>query len=147
LIDQYDLHGYFIQTHKSRCEVVLKTGIDGSHIKKCVDGVSISAKGFFFVNHGESIIKKLKQQYLKNNPPTQKYVYQFSINGKCIAEYRSVAEAIRQTKLVSLSDCLHGKSTFSGDFIFKFENFITQEEIERAKYNRMKQFKTSFPDF
>jgi group I intron endonuclease len=147
LIDQYDIKGFFIQTHKSRCEATLTTGIDATYILKCVQGKCVSAKGFFFVNHGESIIEKLKQQYLKSNPPTQKHVYQFSINGKCVAEYKSIAEAIHQTKLVSLSDCLHGKSTFSGDFIFKFENFITQEEIEHAKYNRIKQFKTNFPNF
>jgi len=62
------LKGNFIQTHKSRCEATLTTGIDASYILKCVQGKRVSAKGFFFVNHGESINEKLQHQFNKTNP-------------------------------------------------------------------------------
>lgn len=66
---------------------------------------------------------ELSKNSIKGNKETHtKTVYQFNLNGKFIKEWNSITKASKfyNLNIVSISQCLHGKSKTSGGFIWSF---------------------------
>lgn len=68
-----------------------------------------------------------------------KKVFQFSLNGELIKEWKSAAEIQRclKFKAENISACCLGKQNHSNNYIWRFENKeITQEEIKKINKNK-----------
>ena len=61
-----------------------------------------------------------KSHNLGNQNKTKKVVYQYSKDGKFIAEYESVNEAFRQTNIRHISDCACGHRKSAGGYIWTY---------------------------
>jgi len=55
-----------------------------------------------------------------NGAVTSKKVIQLDKKGKIIAEYISIAEAYRQTKILHISECACGKRKSAGGYVWHF---------------------------
>lgn len=109
---QYDLQNNFIQKYKSCAEATRITNI--KHIHDAAKGTRLSAGGFIW--KFENPKEPLKETGKK------KKVAQYSLDNTFIAEYESISEAHRVTKInrKGINDCCNGKLKTSGKFIWKF---------------------------
>lgn len=74
----------------------------------------------------------------RNHPSLSKKVYQFSMNGKPIASYPSVKEAMRITGIKDVnirSVCNNGKSSSAGGFIWSYLNSYKDVVLKLRRKN------------
>ena len=69
------------------------------------------------LNRGCPICGKKKQVASQS-----KRVLQYSLDGKLIAKFESVSEAVRKTGILKISNVCRGERNQAGGFIWKFED-------------------------
>jgi len=91
-------------------------------------------------NGGTFITQKgsrLRERHIKNLKEStnkkKKVVIQYNLDNTIVAEFESIAEAKRQTKLYHIGDCCHGKRKQCGDYYFRFINNYFPY-VERTDY-------------
>lgn len=88
--------------------------------------------GSFPTQKGDKL-KERHIQSLKKSPKKKKIVVQYSLDNTFIAEYESISEARRQTKLGHISSCCHGRRKKCSEFYFRFkDNYFPY--VERIDY-------------
>lgn len=120
-IDQYDINGNFIKTHRSIREASRVIGIDNKTIRRSLSGDYKLAGGFIWKRHGEKISKnELKNR--TNHSNKKRKVVQMDLNGKILAKYESVQEAARKNKFNArkICSCCQGKFNKYKEFIWQY---------------------------
>ena len=118
---QYDTNGKFIKKWKSGKVAAQKLNINYCHISSCCTGKSKIAGGFIWKHANEDKIDEYINpiDYMKKS---LKRIKQYDINGNFIAQYNSISEASRSTKvsITGICNCLAGRSKTSGNYIWKY---------------------------
>jgi len=119
-INQYDSNGNFMQSFSSLREAEKKLKINHGNISRCCKGEYKHTGGYIFKKETDkSEIKKINNLNAK-----PKKVIEFDLEGNKINEYKSIAEASRQTGIDNgnLSKMCNGKIKKIKKRIFKFKN-------------------------
>lgn len=114
-VDQYDKQGHFIRTWESITAIVRELNYDHTTISKCAKGERSTAYNCYWCYAGKKPIFKTRW--------IQRKVYQYSLTGEFIAEFKNAAEAGKSIgKGRSLIvKCCNGKCKTAYKFIFKYE--------------------------
>lgn len=91
MIYQYDKEGKFIQSYNSIIEAEHITGIANENISACLNGKRQSAGGFQWSKE-----HKPQLENYKKNIGFHKELYQYSLDGRLLGIFPTVAEASRQ---------------------------------------------------
>lgn len=75
-----------------------------------------------YINNLEWMTAKENINYGTRTQRTSKAVYQFDLNGNLVANYESVNEAYRQTKIGNISACATGKLKTAGGYHWSYCN-------------------------
>lgn len=86
-IDQYSKDGQFIKTWESISAIEKTLNYSTFHIWECINKHRPTAYNFYWFYSGETPVFKTKGTHRK--------IYQFSLTGELIAEYKNAAEAGR----------------------------------------------------
>lgn len=78
-----------------------------------------------WLTHKENLEKSFR---LNHQIKPKKTVYQFDLNGNLVANYESVNEAYRQTKIRHISECATGKQKTAGGYIWSYNSTIEEKE-------------------
>jgi hypothetical protein len=120
-IVQYDLKGKFIKLYDSAAQASKELNIACCIISKiCLRRPgSYQSKGFIFRFY-EGNNKNLPKDdiIIKSN---KKPVIQYTLKGKKIKEFESGTSAIKETGITTIWDCISGKASHAGGFIFKYK--------------------------
>ncbi len=117
---QYSIDGTFIKEYP-----FVRKAIDefGGAIAQCCAGKLNTAYGYIWKYKTEDVYS------LKIDPPQKfhiinKTVYQYTINNDYVAEYASITEASKQTKIgrSTIQNCLCGLSHSAGGYIWTYKN-------------------------
>ena len=130
---QYDFSGNLVQEYCSVFEAKTVTGI--SDISSASNGNKKTAGGYIWKKfRTDKLPDSELNKSLTKNQNTWKRVVQYSMDGKFISEYPSVAEAKRNTGLSGISSVLCGRAKTAGGYIWKKNNdgYLTSHEISRA---------------
>lgn len=130
---QYDFSGNFVRAYCSVSEAKTITGI--SDISSAANGNKKTAGGYIWRKFRVERLSNLEiNKSLEKDYSTWEKVVQYSVDGKFIAEFPSVAEAKRKTGLSSISGVLCGKGKTAGGYIWKkySSGDLTLQEIFRA---------------
>jgi len=131
-VHQYSLDGTFIKSHNSLADAFKDTGISKQSISNCLQKISKSAGKFLWSYIKLDSVDEYTLDYHKIP------VYQYSLDGKFMAEFSSMADAAEKTGVDSryISDNVNGKYQSAGDFIWKKEKFETVDKyVEKINYN------------
>ena len=78
-----------------------------------------------WLTHKENLEKSFR---LNHQIKPKKTVYQFDLNRNLVANYESVNEAYRQTKIRHISECAAGKRKTAGGYIWSYNSTIEEKE-------------------
>ena len=115
-IYQYSLEdGSLLNSYDSLESAAVAVGASRTSISNACLGYNKSCMGFYW-----SYL--LRSHYLPGRDRRKKRVFQFSLTGKNIAQYNSVAEASRSSGLskTCISRCCRGERDHSGGYIWKY---------------------------
>lgn len=119
---QYDLDGNFIKEHMSISSAVRDlipsyTGHNSYNIPSCCKGKRLTALGYrwFYTYQGEKI-SPIKTPIERTIEGEIKKVYQYSLEGNFIQEYKSVSYAKQITGIIGLDRCARGEIKTSGGY-------------------------------
>jgi hypothetical protein len=123
-VSQYDLDGNYIASFDSATAAANAVGLADTTISNAVNGRLCTAGGFVWRKGNaktvdmKSFWESKRKQFLEKRG--QK-VTQYDLNGKKIASYLAIAEAVRATGARSGEICkvLNGKQKIAGGFIWK----------------------------
>jgi len=123
-IVQYDLKGKFIKVFDSISSASKELNIAVCLISKiCLKKPrSYQSNGFifrFYEGHKKNLPKN--DIILKSN---KKPVIQYTSKGKKIKEFESATSAVKETNITTIWDCLSGKATHGGGFIWKYKDNV-----------------------
>lgn len=116
-ISQYDLNGKIVQEHKNGYAAAKNLNLpkNGANvITQCCRTAKPSYNGFQWRYSGDVVPQKLKLR--------KKAILQYTQDGMLLAEFVSIAEAIRITKIGAISACCNGKYKQAGGYVWKFKN-------------------------
>lgn len=123
-IIQYSLDGNRLRIFDSIKEASAKTGIAESNLIKVLKGHILTAKNYvwrYYPSRKKINTDDIKKR--KNSKMTKSYkaVQQFSLQGKPLRKFQSIAEASARTNIPSssISNCLAGRRKKTGDFTWK----------------------------
>lgn len=119
IVAQYSLDGVLLNTFNSLREASESIDKDFKNISSCCRGKSKSAYGYKWEYLGKSYKPLIKPEV----PSRKKKVYQYDLEGNFIAEYESMTDATKQTKINHISCVCLGKLNFSGGFQWKYDKF------------------------
>lgn len=115
-IYQYSLEdGSLINSYDSLESAAKAVGVSRTSISNACLGYNKSCMGFYW-----SYL--LRSHYLPGKDRRKKKVFQFSLTGKSIAQFNSVADASRDTGLskTCISRCCRGERKQTGGFLWKY---------------------------
>lgn len=120
-IDQFDINGKLVKTHKSIREASRQVGVDNRVIRKCLAGEYKLAAGFIWKKHGE-VPTKTEIQERTNHSNKKRAVLQID-NGKTVQRHESIQEAARNTNLNprKICSCCQGKFKHYKGYEWKYE--------------------------
>ena len=127
-VEQYDLTGKLITSYSCAENAAEATGIFAKNIQ-CVcqrQPEYKSAGGFLWKYADDDIsIESLIERKNTLENPQQKTVYQYSLNGELLGEYRSTGEAARCTGIdqQNISSVCRGKRAKAGGYIWSYNKF------------------------
>jgi len=115
-INQYDKDGVFIKTYKTGYEAAKALNMPtccASTITACCRLQKKSYKGF-------------QWRFSTCTPPSsinlrRKKVEQYTQNGILLATFKSIADAVKTTKITTISKCCNGIHKQSGGYVWKFK--------------------------
>lgn len=119
-VDMFDLDGTFVRTYPTIKQAAKDVGLSyGCLISDClVEGRIQTAGGYRWAHKGEQ-----PKPFNKNShvPPSRKVYQCFTKDGKFIAEYDTVKEAVAATPANStgIADCCAGRKKSSGGLVWK----------------------------
>jgi predicted DNA-binding protein YlxM (UPF0122 family) len=131
-VHQYSLDGTFIKSHNSLADAFKDTGISKQSISNCLQKISKSAGKFLWSYTKLDSVDEYTLDYHKIP------VYQYSLDGKFMAEFSSMADAAEKTGVDSryISDNVNGRYQSAGKFIWKKEKSETVDNyVEKINYN------------
>jgi hypothetical protein len=142
-VHQYSLDGTFIKSHNSLAEAFKDTGISKQSISNCLQKISKSAGKFLWSFDKTDNVDQYTLDYHKIP------VYQYSLDGKFMAEFSSMADAAEKTLVdfIYISDNVNGKYQSAGKFIWKKEKSETVDNyVEKINYNAKEVHQYSLDD-
>lgn len=115
-IDQYDKQGNFIRTWESITAIDKALNYDFRNISACVTKRYPTAYNYYWVYSGETPDFKTYK--------TQRKVYQYSLTGEFIAEFKNTAEAGKSIGKgrSTIIQCCNKKYKTAYGFIWRYEN-------------------------
>ncbi len=120
---QIDTNGNIITTYESIVEASKTTGIKSSTISRCLAKDGSMAGGFIWKYADEDYdLDKIKStNYHKS--PVKLPVLQYDLDGNFISEYKSVADAVRNTNVskTRILECCHGVQEKTKGFVFRWK--------------------------
>lgn len=121
-INQYDLLGNFIKSHKSVKEASNNDDKRRRGITNCLIGKNKTAYGYYWDYKLKKHIKSKRSIY-KSGLPNSKPVLKFDLKGKLVFEYNSIKEAAKGDKNfeAGIVHCLKGRKKTSRGFIWKYK--------------------------
>ena len=120
---QIDVDGNIVATYESITEASNTTGIKNSTISRCCAKDGTTAGGFVWKYADQDYdIEKIKSTNYKKRP-TRLPVIQYDLEGNFIAEYKSIADAVRNTNAskTRILSCCHGEQEQTKGFIWKWK--------------------------
>ena len=140
---QYDYEGNFIKEYISIAAAVRElkpdyTGRNSFNIPLCCRGKRLSALGYrwFYEYQGEKIAP-IKTPNERTAESESKKVYQYSLNGIFIEEFKSVTYAKKMTGITGIQRCASGITKSAGNFRWFYEYLGEQiEPYKRVAYNK-----------
>ena len=127
---QIDTDGNIISTYGSIIEASNMTGIKGSAISRCCAKDGSTAGGFIWKYVGQDYNLDQIKSMNYHKSPTRLPVLQYDLDGNFIAEYQSVADAVRNTNAskTRILECCHGRKEKTKGFMWKWK---TEQEDDR----------------
>lgn len=120
---QIDTNGNIIATYESIVEASRITGINNSTISRCLAKDGSMAGGFVWkYADGDYDLDKIKStNYHKS--PVRLPVLQYDLDGNFIAEYKNVADAVKNTNAskTRILECCHGVQEKTKGFVFRWK--------------------------
>lgn len=120
-IVQYDLKGKFIKMFDS-----IKSATKELNIASCLISAICTRRPKNFQSNG--FIFRYYEGHKRNLPKsdiilksTKKPVIQYTLKGKKIKEFESGSSAVRETGITTVWDCLGGKQSHGGGFIWRYK--------------------------
>ena len=158
---QYSLDGKFIKEFKSRVDAAKETKLGENFIRNCAN-FELTSKKFLWRNYktdtieicnidnskcsqqiiwSHNIQSKIKFYILNENP-----VYQYSIDGKFIKEFKNIIEASRETKtnIECIIACANERQKSTLKFIWR--NFKVDCLFDNYKYIYQYDFNSNLID-
>jgi hypothetical protein len=114
---QYDMNGNFIAEYKNAIEAANVVGTNKSCIASCCQGKQHTAGNFVWKYKDENY--NFDNQQVRSS--VLKAVLQFDTEGNLINEFKSLAEAIRNTGVTTIGKCCCGKQKSAGGFVWKYK--------------------------
>lgn len=114
-IDQYDRQGHFIKTWESITAIEKELNYNSGTICNCLKKRTPTAFTFYWCYSGEAPEFKTYR--------TQRKVYQYSLTGELIAEFKTASEAGRNLGKEHnlIASCCNGKCKTAYNYIWKYE--------------------------
>lgn len=132
-IYQYSLDGYFIRKFDSATDAE-KEGFGISNVRACCNGRMMSSYGYQWRDYYKQNIEPITDRYTRQSENSIKKVYQYTIEGVFIKEYKSLKEASVETGLSykGISSCCTGQHKTCGSFrwTYNFQKCLTPLEIK-----------------
>jgi len=103
--------------------------------------IQLITKGLFEEFTDEEFTNRIPQKQPKK-------VYQFSLNGELLNEYKSQTEAVNKTSIVTLLDCLYGRQKSAGGYLWSNDTLAPSLVIKKInQYNLEGNLTNSFDSF
>lgn len=120
---QFSLDGKFINEYDSNADAAQATRANRSEITNCClqKEHSISSGGYMW-RYSKDCPEKIIPKYNIKPSSLEQKVAQFSAEGKFIAEFKSIADAVRATKTrrSSIFACCVGRYKTANGYIWKY---------------------------
>lgn len=120
---QIDTNGNIVATYESIVKASSVTGINNSTISRCLAKDGSMAGGFVWKYADEDYdLDKIKStNYHKS--PVRLPVLQYDLDGNFIAEYKNVADAVKNTNAskTRILECCHGVQEKTKGFVFRWK--------------------------
>ena len=134
-VAQLDLDGNLLNEYKSLTEASKATGISVSKISAVCKGRRKTAGGYIWKYlNDKHITLHRENKYDVESDKCAKAVEQYTLDGKFVREYRSVAEATRENGFpnrTNISVNLSGRTKSAYGFVWKYKQGNTVPSIER----------------
>ena len=145
---QYDLEGNFIKEYISIASAIRElipgyTGRNSYNIPTCCKGKRLTALGYrwFYTYQGEKIEPILSPEERTINGRS-KQIFQYTLDGKFITSYKSIAEAKKIYKSKTIDLCVAGKIKTSAGYQW-FDKYYG-EQIAPIESNIIRSQKSKF---
>jgi hypothetical protein len=115
---QYHLNGIFIKEWESATKAHQELNINRAQINKASKSNFKNKAGSFLWTR---IFIKKAPKYIRGTHKRAKIVEQYDLKGKLISTFKSAREAMRQTKITSIPNCLINNQKSAGGFIWKYK--------------------------
>lgn len=115
---QYTLDGNLIKEYKSAMEASIATGINNGRITTCCNNYNKTTGNFIW---SYNILDK--DDISNRNDKRNKSIIQYDSNNNFIAEYNSIADAVKYTNIkhCNISNCCLGRQMSAGGFKWNFK--------------------------
>lgn len=143
-----DFEGNILIEYPSIMDLSKTLGISRKNATNLVKGWQYKAyKGFLYFIKEDFNEELLKERIPQENKLPKK-VYQWTLEKEFIKEFKSQKNAIEETKIVTLIDCLHGKQKQAGGFLWTHTNtpptfekkYIYQYDLEKNLKNKFENY-------
>lgn len=124
---QYDLDGNFIKEYDSISIAALKTNSNKCGISSCCNNRQLSCNNYQW---SFELTKKTKYSR-KLSRCKEKPVFQYTLDGEFVKEFRSISEAARLTNNYheNISSCANKRTSSCGGYVWSFD------KVENLKYS------------
>ena len=118
---QYGLDGIFIKSYPSATDAE-RDGFNSSRIRACCNNKIMSSYNYQWRDYYKPQIEPISDRYIRQSENSVKKVYQYTIDGIFIKEYKSLTDASKTTSLnfKNISACCNGKTKTCGGFRWSY---------------------------
>lgn len=125
LINQYSVDGNFIRQYETITQAAKETGATASKISAVAHGKRKTAGGFVWqYATDKKVVFNRKPHYDIDKDKCAKPILQYDLSGNLIAEYKSIAEAVRITGFANRSNIivnLKGRTKSAYGYVWKYK--------------------------
>lgn len=138
-VSQYSLRGEKLAQYGSISAASLATGICTSSIVAACKRIKMVSAGGFIWQYGNgslTIDTSFYHRFIENSKrKLRKKITRFLPCGKRMATYKSLEEAGKKNGIspAAISDCLRGKTTVCGGFIWKYGHILKDIDVQSKK--------------
>jgi hypothetical protein len=115
---QYDKQGNIIREWKSISEATNKLNLSKGRISSCCRKINKTAGGYIWRFQNDP----LNNNYVIPSHKSSIPIIQYDKQGNIIREWKSISEAIKQTKIKGILNNVSGRSKTAGGYIFTYKN-------------------------